>query len=207
MKRALVLVDIQNDFIPGGALAVAEGQEVVPVANRVAKEYEIVLATQDWHPENHGSFASQHEGKNPGETIELNGIPQVLWPDHCVQDSRGAEFHPDLDTSLFTKVFRKGTDPSIDSYSGFFDNGHLRSTGMGEWMREEGITDIWVMGLATDYCVKFTALDGVKLGLHVRLIEDGCRGVNLEPGDSETAIEEMRGAGVEIVTSDDLRVE
>jgi nicotinamidase/pyrazinamidase len=207
MKRALVLVDIQNDFIPGGALAVAEGHEVVPVANRVAKEFEIVVATQDWHPANHGSFASQHEGKNPGETIELGGIPQVLWPEHCVQDSLGAEFHPDLDTSLFTKVFRKGTDPAIDSYSGFFDNGHLRSTGMGEWLREEGVTDIWVMGLATDYCVKFTALDGVKLELNVRLIEDGCRGVNLEPQDSEGAIEEMRGAGVEIVTSDELRLE
>jgi nicotinamidase/pyrazinamidase len=207
MKRALVLVDIQNDFIPGGALAVAEGQEVVPVANRVAKQFETVVATQDWHPENHGSFASQHEGKNPGETIELNGIPQVLWPDHCVQDSRGAEFHPDLDTTLFTKVFRKGTDPEIDSYSGFFDNGHLKSTGMGEWLREEGVTDIWVMGLATDYCVKFTALDGVKLDFNVRLIEDGCRGVNLEPQDSESAIEEMRGAGVEIVSSDDLRLE
>ncbi|MFN2239114.1 MAG: bifunctional nicotinamidase/pyrazinamidase [Thermoanaerobaculia bacterium] len=207
MKRALVLVDIQNDFIPGGALAVAEGHEVVPVANRVAKEFEIVVATQDWHPENHGSFASQHEGKNPGETIELGGIPQVLWPDHCVQDSRGAEFHPDLDTSVLTKVFRKGTDPAIDSYSGFFDNGHLRSTGMGEWLREEGVTDIWVMGLATDYCVKFTALDGVKLELNVRLIEDGCRGVKLEPQDSESAIEEMRVAGVEIVTSDALRLE
>lgn len=207
MKRALVLVDIQNDFIPGGALAVAEGHEVVPVANRVTKEFEIVVATQDWHPENHGSFASQHEGTNPGETIELNGIPQVLWPDHCVQESRGAEFHPDLDTSLFTEVFRKGTDPAIDSYSGFFDNGHLRSTGMGEWLRDEGVTDIWVMGLATDYCVKFTALDGVKLDFNVRLIEDGCRGVNLEPEDSERAIEEMRGAGVEIVTSDDLGLE
>jgi len=207
MKRALVLVDIQNDFIPGGALAVAEGHEVVPVANRVVKEFEIVIATQDWHPENHGSFASQHAGKNPGETIELNGIPQVLWPDHCVQESRGAEFHPDLDTGIFTKVFRKGTDPAIDSYSGFFDNGHLRSTGMGEWLREAGVTDIWVMGLATDYCVKFTALDGVKLEFNVRLIEDGCRGVNLEPQDSESAIEEMRGAGVEIVTSDELRLE
>ena len=207
MKRALVLVDIQNDFIPGGALAVAEGHEVVPVANRVAKEFEIVIATQDWHPEDHGSFASQHQGKNPGETIELNGIPQVLWPDHCVQESRGAEFHPDLDTSLFTKVFRKGTDPAIDSYSGFFDNGHLRSTGMGEWLREEGVTDIWVMGLATDYCVKFTSLDGVKLEFNVRLIEDGCRGVNLEPQDSESAIEEMRGAGVEIVSSDALGLE
>ena len=207
MKRALVLVDIQNDFIPGGALAVAEGHEVVPVANRVAKEFEIVIATQDWHPEDHGSFASQHQGKNPGETIELNGIPQVLWPDHCVQESRGAEFHPDHDTSLFTKVFRKGTDPAIDSYSGFFDNGHLRSTGMGEWLREEGVTDIWVMGLATDYCVKFTSLDGVKLEFNVRLIEDGCRGVNLEPQDSESAIEEMRGAGVEIVSSDALGLE
>lgn len=207
MKRALVLVDIQNDFIPGGALAVAEGHEVVPVANRLAKEFEIVVATQDWHPENHGSFASQHEGRNPGEMIELNGIPQVLWPDHCVQESRGAEFHPDLDTSVFTKVFRKGTDPAIDSYSGFFDNGHLRSTGMGEWLRDVGVTDIWVMGLATDYCVKFTALDGVKLEFNVRLIEDGCRGVNLEPQDSESAIEEMRGAGVEIVSSDELRLE
>ncbi|MFN2442127.1 MAG: bifunctional nicotinamidase/pyrazinamidase [Thermoanaerobaculia bacterium] len=207
MKRALILVDIQNDFIPGGSLPVAEGHEVVPVANRIAREFEIVVATQDWHPENHGSFASQHEGKNPGEMIDLKGVPQVLWPDHCVQGTLGAEFHPDLDTSVFTKVFRKGTDPGIDSYSGFFDNGHLKSTGMGEWLQAEGITDVWVMGLATDYCVKFTALDGVKLGLNVRLVEDGCRGVNLEPKDSEIAIEEMRGAGVEIVRSADLGVE
>lgn len=204
MKRALILVDIQNDFIPGGALAVAEGDKVVPVANRIQSAFDLIVATQDWHPANHGSFASQHPGKKPGDVIDLNGIAQVLWPDHCVQHSRGAEFHRDLEMRRVAKIFQKGVDPDIDSYSGFFDNGHRRGTGLAEYLRAQKVSDIYIAGLATDYCVKFTALDGRTLGLNVFVIEDACRGVNLAPGDSATAIDQMRSAGVNIVTSDDL---
>src|SRR6266545_3008115 len=204
MKRALILVDIQNDFVPGGALAVAEGDKVVPVANRIHKAFDLIVATQDWHPAHHGSFASQHPGKKPGDVIDLNGIPQVLWPEHCVQDSKGAEFHPKLDIKRVAKIFQKGVDPEIDSYSGFFDNGHRRGTGMAEYLRSQNVTDIYVSGLATDYCVKFTTLDGRTLGFNVSLIEDACRGVNLNPGDSATAIDQMRAAGVHVVNSEDL---
>ena len=198
MKRALLLVDIQNDFLPGGALAVARGDEVVPVANAVQSRFELVVATQDWHPANHGSFASQYEGKKPGDLIELAGMPQVLWPDHCVQGSFGAEFHRDLDRSRIAKVFRKGTDPEIDSYSGFFDNGHRKSTGLGDYLREQRVTDVYLLGLATDYCVRWTALDAVQLGFKTHVIADGVRGVELTAGDIAKAIDEMRAAGVAI---------
>jgi nicotinamidase/pyrazinamidase len=203
-SRALILVDIQNDFIPGGALAVPEGDQVVPVANRIQKEFDLVVATQDWHPRGHGSFAANHPGKKPGEVIELNGLTQILWPVHCVQQTRGAEFAPGLDMSRVAKVFQKGTDPAIDSYSGFFDNGHRKSTGLGDWLRGRGVGDVYVCGLATDYCVKFTVLDARQLGFNVWLIEDACRGVNLKPGDSADAIAEMRKAGVTVVRSRDL---
>ena len=204
MKRALILVDIQNDFIPGGALAVNHGDEVVPVANAVQPRFDLVVATQDWHPADHGSFASQHEGRKPGELSELAGLPQVLWPDHCVQGSHGAEFHRDLDLSRVAKVFRKGTDPAIDSYSGFFDNGHRKSTGLGDYLREQNVTGVYVLGLATDYCVKWTALDAVQLGFRTHLIEDGARGVELSPGDLAKAVEEMRAAGVDVTRSQEV---
>lgn len=200
MKPALILVDIQNDFVPGGALAVAEGDRVVPVANEMQKHFDLIVATQDWHPPNHGSFASQHPGRKPGDVIVLKGLTQVLWPDHCVQHSPGAEFHPDLDVRR-AKVFRKGVDPDIDSYSGFYDNGHRRSTGMGEWLEGEGVTHVFLCGLATDYCVRYTALDARSHGFDTTLIADGCRGVELKRGDVEGAIAEMRAAGVKVVTS------
>jgi nicotinamidase/pyrazinamidase len=200
--RALILVDIQNDFLPGGALAVTRGDEVIPVANRVSPRFDLVVATQDWHPRDHGSFAANHPGKKVGEMIDLNGLPQVLWPVHCVQGTSGAAFGPALDVSRVRKVFQKGTDPAIDSYSGFFDNGHRRSTGLADYLREQGVDEVYVMGLATDYCVKFTALDAVqRAGLKATVIEDGSRGVNLRPGDSQAAIEAMREAGVNVVRS------
>ena len=202
--RALILVDIQNDFVPGGALAVREGDQVVAIANRLMPRFDVVVATQDWHPPDHGSFAANHPGRQMNKMIELNGLPQVLWPVHCVQGTAGAEFVPGLDVSKVAKVFRKGTDREIDSYSGFYDNGHRRSTGLGEWLSERGVRDVYVMGLATDYCVKFTALDARKLGLDVTLVEDGCRGVELKPGDVARAVEEIRAAGVKIVRSGDV---
>jgi nicotinamidase/pyrazinamidase len=201
MKKALILVDIQNDFCPGGALAVTDGDAVIELANRLAPAYDLVIATQDWHPASHESFASHH-GKTPGTLIELHGLPQVLWPDHCVQGSPGAEFHPRLERSLVAKTFQKGTHPTVDSYSGFFDNGHRHATGLGEFLQAEGVSDVDVIGLATDYCVKFTALDAQQLGFKTRVLVDACRGVELNPGDVARALEELARAGVTVTTSE-----
>ena len=204
--NALILVDIQNDFVPGGALAVPEGDRVVPLANALARSgrFNLVVTTQDWHPADHGSFAANHPGRKVGELIDLNGLPQILWPVHCVQNTRGAELHPGLDRSRIERTFTKGTDPAIDSYSGFFDNGHRKSTGMGEYLKDRGVRDVYVCGLATDYCVNFTALDACKLGFNVHLIEDASRGVNLKPDDSANAVEGIRRAGGQIIRSESL---
>jgi nicotinamidase/pyrazinamidase len=199
--NALILVDIQNDFLPGGALAVPEGDKIIPVVNRLQPRFELIVATQDWHPANHGSFAVNHPEKRPGELIELGGLTQILWPAHCVQDTPGAEFAPGLDRTRWTQVFRKGTDAGVDSYSGFFDNGHRKSTGLADFLSGQGVTDLFVAGLATDYCVKFTALDGIALGFRAHLIEDACRGVDLLPDDATKAVEEMRVAGVQVTRS------
>lgn len=201
MTRALVLVDLQHDFCPGGALAVPGGDAVIPVANKVQRHFDVIVATQDWHPADHGSFAANHEGKQPYDVIELAGLPQVLWPVHCVQGSTGSELHRGLDRSRLTQVFPKGTDRTIDSYSGFHDNGQRKSTGLDAWLRDRGVRVLYVMGLATDYCVKFTALDAVAAGFETFLIEDGCRAVELQPGDGDGAIEELRGAGVVVIDS------
>ncbi len=201
MNEALILIDMQNDFMPGGALPVVEGDKVVPVANRIGRHFDLVVATQDWHPANHGSFASQHPGKKPGDVIDLNGLPQVLWPDHCVQQSKGAEFHRALDRSRVAAIFQKGVDPEIDSYSGFYDNGHRRGTGLTEYLRSAGVTDVTIAGLATDYCVKYSVLDALRLGFKTTVVEDACRGVNLKPDDSAAALAEMRTAGAQVVRS------
>jgi nicotinamidase/pyrazinamidase len=202
--KALILVDIQYDFLLGGALAVPDGDKVIPVANRLQPAFPLVVATQDWHPANHGSFAAAHPGKKPFEQIELNGLPQTLWPVHCVQNTRGAALATSLKQDQIAKIFRKGTDPRIDSYSGLYDNGHRKSTGLGEWLKEQGVKELYVCGLATDYCVRFTALDAVQFGFETRLIEDASRGVNLCPGDVKDAIAEIRRAGVGIVQSAEL---
>ena len=162
------------------------------------------MATQDWHPADHGSFAANHPGREVGEIIDLDGIPQVLWPSHCVQNTSGAQLASDLDRTRIRKIFHKGTDPLIDSYSAFFDNGHRQSTGLGDFLLKQGVDEVCLMGLATDYCVKFSALDARELGFAVSLIEDGCRGVELAPGDVARALEEMRNAGVALVRSDSL---
>jgi nicotinamidase/pyrazinamidase len=199
--KALVLVDLQNDFVPGGALGVPAGDQVVPVANRVQSAFDLVVATQDWHPANHGSFAANHPGRKPGEIIELEGLEQILWPVHCVENTKGAEFLPGLDLSRVAEVFRKGVDPNIDSYSAFFDNAHRRATGLGQYLRQKGVGAVYIMGLATDYCVKFTSLDARQLAFDTYVIEDGCRGVELNPGDVEQALGQMREAGVQITKS------
>lgn len=196
--KALILVDIQNDFVKGGSLAVPAGEEVVNVANVIKAEidFDIVVATQDWHPANHGSFASTNN-KPVFSMGELGGLPQVMWPDHCVQGTKGADFVDGLDLHGVT-IFRKGTDPQIDSYSGFFDNGKKKSTGLSVYLRNLGITELFIMGLATDYCVKATALDAVAEGFKVHLLLKGCRGVNMKPTDSDDAIKEMQAAGVQL---------
>ncbi len=199
--NTLILVDIQNDFLPTGALPVPEGDAIIPLCNAVMRNFNLVVATQDWHPANHGSFAANHADKKPGDHIDLAGLPQILWPAHCVQNTPGAAFAPCLDSSRFTRVFQKGTDPMIDSYSGFFDNGHRKSTGLADYLKSKGVTDVHVCGLATDYCVKFTALDARQLGFNVHLLEDACRGINLKPTDVAATIEEMRAAGVTITTA------
>lgn len=198
---ALILIDLQNDFLPGGALAVSQGDQVIPIANQLQPAFEWIVATQDWHPSNHGSFAANHRGMRPGQKIELAGIEQVLWPTHCVQETWGADFAPGLHRERWKQVFRKGTNPLLDSYSGFFDNEHRRGTGLGEYLQSHGIRTVYLMGLATDYCVKYSALDARRLGLTTWLIEDGCRAVELQPGDGQRAIQEMHAAGVRTISS------
>ena len=199
--EALILVDIQNDFVPGGALAVPGGDEVVPLVNRLQARFGLIAATRDWHPPDHGSFAANHSGKSPGDSVELGGLEQTLWPVHCVQNTPGADFAPGLNRDHWAKVVFKGTDATIDSYSGFYDNGHRKATGLGDYLRREGVRTVFVAGLATDYCVKFTALDAQALGFSTYMVRDCCRGVDLNPGDVERAVDEMRAAGVEIVDS------
>lgn len=198
---ALLLVDLQNDFLPGGALGVAGGDEVIPLANALMRRFDRVLASQDWHPAGHASFAASHPGRSIGEQVEVEGLPQMLWPVHCVQGSFGAELAAGLDTDRIERVFQKGTDPRYDSYSAFFDNGHRQATGLGDYLQQQGITSLYVLGIATDYCVKFTALDARRLNLQTTLITDACRAVNRNPQDEDQAIAEMQAAGVHIITS------
>ena len=196
--NALLLIDIQNDFLPGGALAVRDGNQVLAVANALMPKHNLVVATQDWHPANHLSFASQHAGKQPGDVIQLDGLDQILWPDHCVQGSHGAAFSPLLNRDGIDHVVQKGTDRSIDSYSGFFDNARRKATGLESYLRAHGVTEVHLVGLATDYCVRATALEAVDLGFQTVLVLAGCRGVELHPGDCQRAVDEMRAAGVTI---------
>jgi nicotinamidase/pyrazinamidase len=203
--KALLLIDIQNGFCPGGNLAVPEGHEVVKVANRLigSGSYDLIVASQDWHPEGHGSFASSHSDKQPFEVGTLSGKPQMLWPDHCVQGTADADFHPELDVGNIHFIQQKGQNTEVDSYSAFRDNDQAALTGLAEYLRSEDVTELDLCGLATDYCVKFSALDAVEMlpGVKVRFIEDASRGI--DPGGVAAAIEEMRSRGVEIVTSDE----
>ena len=196
MTTALILVDIQNDFCTGGALAVPQGEAVVPIANQLMSQVDLVVATQDWHPADHGSFAANHPGRAPFELGTLAGLPQVLWPVHCVQWTGGAQFHPQLDTRRIARVFPKGMDASIDSYSGFFDNGRGKATGLGEWLRAEHVDEVLVCGLATDYCVKFTALDAAQFGFRTHFIKDASRGPIPAPVERYTL--RLSGLGLEL---------
>ncbi|HEI8864815.1 TPA: bifunctional nicotinamidase/pyrazinamidase [Serratia odorifera] len=203
MSAALLLIDLQNDFCPGGALAVVDGDATIAVANQAIAACLArgvpVIASQDWHPANHRSFAVNSAAK-VGELGKLDGLPQVWWPVHCVQGSNGAELHRQLQRQGIAAIFRKGQDPAIDSYSAFFDNGHRAKTELDDWLRDRGVTELTVMGLATDYCVKFTVLDALNLGYQTTVITDGCRGVNLQANDSIQALRSMQQAGANLVT-------
>ncbi len=205
--KALLLVDLQNDFLPGGSLPVPRGDEVIEVANRLMTQFEHVVASLDWHPPDHRSFASQHEGIEIGDTFELGGHPQVAWPDHCVQGTSGAELPASLDRDGIAYFVRKGTVRDVDSYSAFFDNDHRHATGLHEHLQSLNVDELSVMGLATDYCVKYTVQDSIELGYRTRVLLDGCRGVNLLPSDTRAAIEVMRNAGAELIRGDEEPVE
>lgn len=197
--KALLLIDIQNDFLPGGALAVPDGDAVIPICNRLQNKFELVVATQDWNPQDHKSFAVNHRDKKEFQTIEWNGLPQVLWPVHCVQSTSGANFALDLQMAKVEAIFRKGTNPQIDSYSGFYDNGHLKSTGLAHYLKGKGVTAVYVAGLAADYCVYFTALDALKEGFETFIIEDATRAIYAD--SFEKAKVDFKGKGGVVLQS------
>jgi len=201
---ALLLIDIQEDFLPGGALAVEGGDAIIPVVNRLQKRaYDQIIATMDWHPKGHRSFADTH-GKEIGHVVMLNGVEQVLWPVHCVQGSVGAQFPAKLEIASIDKVIKKGTDVAIDSYSAFFDNGRQKQTELHAYLQRCGIHSLHIAGLATDYCVKYTVLDALALGYDCSVITDACRGVEREKGDCRAALFEMQKAGASLITSDQI---
>ena len=195
--KTLVLVDIQNDFLKGGSLAVPEGEKIIKPINKIIKEYDLVIATKDWHPKNHISFASNHSDKKIGDIINVNGVDQVLWPDHCIQNSYGSDFPEQLDISKLAKVVYKGSDANIDSYSGFFDNGHFRSTGLSDYLKSKDVYKIDYVGLATDYCLKYTAIDSVSEGFKTRVLINCIKGI--EEKGCELALNEMKSKGIELI--------
>jgi nicotinamidase/pyrazinamidase len=200
--NALLIIDVQNDFIPGGSLEVPGGDEIIPVINDLMERFELLVATQDWHPKDHMSFASNHKGKSPFEEIVHQGLDQILWPDHCVQGTSGAAFHPALNANPIEAIFRKGMDRDIDSYSGFYDNGHKKSTGLAGYLNEKGSPVLYCCGLAADVCVYFTIKDALKEGFKVKLIADATRALDEEKFDEMT--EELKGLGMESVLSESL---
>lgn len=201
--KTLVIVDVQNDFVPGGALAVPEGGQIVPVINALLGRFDLVVATQDWHPPDHVSFASNQEGKKPFDEIVLDDMRQTLWPDHCVQATQGAALHPDLDLRPVEAIFRKGTDRRIDSYSGFFDNGHKKATGLAGYLREKGADDLYFCGLAAEICVAFTLRDALELGFAATLVEDATRPLDAE--DFRRAKRDLISHGAKVVSSAEIR--
>ena len=201
--KALLLIDIQNDFLPGGSLAVPEGDVIIPVVNELQPKFDLVIATQDWHPQHHKSFASNHMGQSVFEKIDLDGLEQVLWPDHCVQGSYGAEFSQALDMKRTEAIFRKGTDPHIDSYSGFYDNGHRKTTGLAVYLRGKGIDQVYVAGLAGDYCVYYSAKDALHEGFDTYIIENATRPISKE--GFEEAKKDIVEKGGKVITSHEVQ--
>lgn len=200
--KTLIIIDVQNDFIPGGALAVPGGDEIIELINKLQPQFDLVIATQDWHPGDHFSFASSHPGKKEFEILEMQGLDQVLWPVHCVQNTYGANFHQDLHTARIETIFRKGIDVRIDSYSGFYDNAHLRSTGLTGYLKEKGATDLYFCGLAAEYCVYFSIKDALAEGFKASLIEDATRA--LDNSDFDAAKEDILARGGKIISGTNL---
>jgi nicotinamidase/pyrazinamidase len=201
--EALLIVDVQNDFCPGGALEVPKGNEIIPVINKLADQFDVVVQTQDWHPAGHSSFASSHNGREPFETIEMPYGEQVLWPDHCVQGSKGAEFHPELETNRSQLIIRKGFRKDIDSYSAFYENDDKTTTGLTGYLRQRDIETLYAVGLATDFCVKWSVIDGLKEGFDLYVVEDAVKGIDIE-GSVDAAWSEMLDAGARKVSSNEL---
>jgi nicotinamidase/pyrazinamidase len=210
-RASLLIIDVQNDFCPGGTLPVLEGDEVVPIINTLMEHFGSVVATQDWHPPGHISFASTHAGKKPFETVRVKGIEQVLWPDHCIQGSPGAALHPDLDGSGPNLILRKGIRQDLDSYSAFFENDRKTTTGLASYLREIGVDRLWVCGLAADVCVFYSAMDAIRLGFETVIIEDAVRGVDVPAGNVSRTRDKMKGAGIrfawsEVITGSDKSI-
>jgi len=198
--KTLLIIDVQNDFMPSGSLPVPNGDLIVPIINEMLPKFDLIIGTQDWHPSNHISFASNHKGKSNFDEIEIHGKPQTLWPDHCVQGTEGAEFHPDLNTESFEAIFRKGTNKNIDSYSAFYDNEHLKSTGLASYLKEKGTTELFLCGLASDICVYFSIYDAFKEGFNCTFIEDASKVLDNEVFQKLKA--EMVDMGIKMVTSE-----
>jgi len=195
--KTLVIVDLQNDFIKGGSLEVSGGENIIDPINNILINYDLILATKDWHPKDHISFASNHKNKNIGDIIKINGMDQVLWQDHCVQNTFGSDFPESLNVSTVKKIIYKGSEKKIDSYSGFFDNGKIRSTGLSDYLKNKNIKKIDFVGLATDYCLKYTALDSVSEGFETRVIYDCIKGIDKK--GCELALKELKSKGVELI--------
>lgn len=206
-RTALLIIDVQNDFCPGGSLAVPEGDSIIPVINRISSRFGTVVATRDWHPKGHISFASSHSGYSPGRSIEYNGIEQVLWPEHCVAGTDGAAFHPQLDRRSVSLILHKGRSRELDSYSAFFENDKKTATGLESYLKGVGIRTLVLTGLAEDYCVYFSAIDGVRTGFSVYILEDATRGVDIPDGNLGKAIDDMKQAGITFLSSSELSIE
>ena len=204
--KALLIVDVQNDFCPGGALEVPDGDQVVPVINRLIDEFDIIIQTQDWHPDGHHSFASAHTGKDPYDTVEMEYGEQVLWPDHCVKGSHGAEFHPDLNTNKTQAIIRKGFRKEIDSYSAFFENDQETMTGLTGYLRERNVKTLYAAGLALDFCVKWSVLDGISQGFDLYVVEDAVKGIDLD-GSVKASWSEMKKQGAKVIHSDEILIQ
>jgi nicotinamidase/pyrazinamidase len=202
--KALVIVDMQNDFMPGGALGISSADGLVPIINALISKFPLVVVTQDWHPADHVSFASNHPGKKVGDVIRIGEIDQILWPVHCVRNTPGAELTSKLDKTNLANSFYKGTDKNIDSYSAFFDNARRKSTGLGDYLKSRGVNEVYLAGVATDYCVLYSTMDAIDLGFTVYVIADACRPINLDPQDEQRAFEAMTAKGAKIIMSADL---
>ncbi|WP_291862226.1 bifunctional nicotinamidase/pyrazinamidase [Marinilabilia sp.] len=202
--NALLIVDVQNDFLPGGNLAVPKGDQIIPIINNLQKKFQLIVASRDWHPANHGSFASNHKKQKPGDITELNGLEQILWPDHCIQGSPGAELSPLLNQNFIQRIVFKGSNPEVDSYSAFFDNGHKIETELHSYLQKKSVKRLFVTGLAADVCVWFTVKDALHLGYETFLITDATKGVNINPDDTQKALDDMKQKGAILISSDQV---